>query len=89
MYLFRCNTDVTNLHSGTATKGVLLYVSNYVTKPSLKMHVIFEMVHSMFLWHSKIIGGTETQNNKAWKLMTKIVNSLSAKMEMGTPMACM
>jgi len=88
-YLLRCNTDVTSLHLGSAIKGVLLYVSNYVTKPALKTHVIFETIHSMFLSHSEMIGGTESWNNKACKLMTKIVNSLSAKMEMGSPMACM
>jgi hypothetical protein len=88
-YLFRCNTDITSLRSGTAIKGVLLYVSNYVTKPSLKTHVIFETVRSMFQKHSDIIGGTDTRNHKARKLMTRIVNSLSAKMEIGSPMACM
>jgi hypothetical protein len=36
-YLFRCNTDVTSLQSGTAIQGVLLYVSNYATKPALKL----------------------------------------------------
>ncbi|KAF8237540.1 hypothetical protein L208DRAFT_1038003, partial [Tricholoma matsutake] len=51
-YLFRCNTDITSLCSGTAIKGVLLYVSNYVTKPALKTHVIFETVCSMFQKHS-------------------------------------
>jgi hypothetical protein len=88
-YLFRCNTDITSLHSGTAIKGVLLYVSNYVTKPALKTHVIFETVHSMFQRHSEIICGSDHQKDKARKLMTKIVNSLSAKLEMGSPMACM
>ena len=68
-YVLRCNTDITSLHSGTAIKGVLLYVSNYVTKPALKTHVIFDTVRSMF--------------------QKQIINSLSAKMEMGSPMACM
>ncbi|KAF8219301.1 hypothetical protein L208DRAFT_1341713 [Tricholoma matsutake] len=88
-YLFRCNTDITSLRSGTAIKGVLLYVSNYVTKLALKMHVIFETVRSMFQKHSEMIGGSEPHNDKVWKLMTKIVNSLSTKMEMGNPMVCM
>ncbi|KAF8234155.1 hypothetical protein L208DRAFT_1151219, partial [Tricholoma matsutake] len=35
-YLFCCNTDVTSLRSGTAIKGTLLYVSDYITKMSLK-----------------------------------------------------
>ncbi|KAF9455412.1 hypothetical protein BDZ94DRAFT_1142049, partial [Collybia nuda] len=38
-YLFRCNTDVTSLRSGTAIKGVLLYVTKYVTKPTLKTFI--------------------------------------------------
>ena len=88
-YLFRCNTDITSLRSGTAIKGVLLYVTNYVTKPSLKTHVIFATVRSMFQKHSGIIGGSDTRNEKARKLMTRIVNSLSAKLEIGSPMACM
>ena len=88
-YLFRCNTDITSLRSGTAIKGVLLYVSNYVTKPALKTHTIFETVRSMFLKHSELIGGSESRKDKARKLMTKIVNSLSAKLEIGSPMASM
>ncbi|KAK0442069.1 hypothetical protein EV421DRAFT_1890988 [Armillaria borealis] len=44
MYLFHCNTDVTSLQSGTAIKAVISYVSDYVTKPALKTHVIFEAI---------------------------------------------
>ena len=88
-YLFRCNTDITSLRSGTAIKGVLLYVSNYVTKPALKTHVIFETVRSMFQRHTELIGGSDHRKDKARKLMTKIVNSLSAKLEIGSPMASM
>ena len=88
-YLFRCNTDITSLRSGTAIKGVLLYVSNYVTKPALKTHVIFETVRSMFLKNSEIIASSDSRKDKARKLMTKIVNSLSAKLEIGSPMASM
>jgi Helitron helicase-like domain at N-terminus len=35
-YLFRCNTDVTSLSSETAIKAVVIYVSDYITKSSLK-----------------------------------------------------
>ena len=88
-YLFRCNTDITSLRSGTAIKGVLLYVSNYVTKPALKTHVIFETVRSMFLKNSEVIASSDSRKVKARKLMTKIVNSLSAKLEIGSLMASM
>jgi hypothetical protein len=43
-YLFRCNTDATNLKSGTALKGVILYVTDYITKVSLKTHTIFDVI---------------------------------------------
>ena len=59
-YLFRCNTDFTSLRSGTAIKGVLLYVSNYITKPALKTHVIFDTLRSMFQKHSDVVGGDDT-----------------------------
>ena len=88
-YLFRCNTNVTSLCSGTAIKGVLLYVTNYVTKPALKTHVIFDTVESMFCKHSDIISGDGPCKDKAQKLMTRIVNLLSRKMEWGSPVACM
>ena len=88
-YLFRCNTDITSLRSGTAINGVLLYVSKYVTKPALKTHVIFETVRSMFLKNSEVIASSDSRKDKARKLMTKIVNSLSAKLEIGSPMASM
>ena len=66
-----------------------MYVSNYVTKPALKTHIIFETVRSMFQRHSDVIGGSDQRKDKARKLMTKIVNSLSAKLEIGSPMASM
>jgi hypothetical protein len=88
-YLFRCNTDVTSLKSGTAIKGVILYVSDYITKVSLKTHVIFDTIRAMFQKNSEMVGGTESRKDKARRLMTKIVNNLSAKMEMGAPMVSM
>ena len=88
-YLFRCNTDITSLRSGTAIKAVFLYVTNYVTKPALKTHVIFDTVRSVFQKNTEWIAGNETCKEKARKLMTKIVNSLAGKMEWGSPMASM
>ena len=88
-YLLRCNTDVTSLRSGTAIKSVLLYVTNYVTKASLKTHAVFDTIRSIFERNPDVVGGSDTRKEKARKLMTKIVNSLSAKMEMGNPMICL
>jgi len=47
-YLFNGNTDITSLKLGTAIKGVILYVSDYITKVSLKTHTIFDTICAMF-----------------------------------------
>jgi Helitron helicase-like domain at N-terminus len=86
-YLFRCNTDITSLKSGTAIKAVILYVTDYITKSSLKTHVIFDVIRAVYQKNAELIGGNQTRQEKARRLMTKIVNNLSAKMEIGAPMA--
>ena len=88
-YLFRCNTYITCLLSGTAIKAVVMYVSDYITKSSLKTHTIFESIRSVFHKNSEMIGGTLPMKEKARMIMTKIVNMISAKMEMGAPMISM
>jgi hypothetical protein len=88
-YLFRCNTDVTCLFSGTAIKGVVLYVSDYITKSSLKTHVIFDSIKAVFTKNREMIGSSLPSKEKARQLMSKVVNLLSTKMEMGAPMICM
>ena len=87
-YLLRCNSDITSLLSGTAIKAVVAYVSDYVTKPSLKTYSIFDTIRSVFDRNSEMIGSASIKRKeKARILMTKIVNSLTAKMEIGSPMA--
>ena len=47
-YLLRCNTDITSLLSGTVIKAVVAYVSDYISKTSLKTHVVFDTIISIF-----------------------------------------
>ena len=88
-YILRCNTDVTSLSSGTAIKGFVLYVSDYITKSTLKTHTIFDSIKSVFQKNSEMIGGTLPSKEQAQRFMTKIANLLSAKAEIGAPMICM
>ena len=88
-YIFRCNTDVTSLASGTAIKGVIMYVSDYIVKSSLKTHVIFDSIRSVFQKNGEMIGGSLPTKEKARRFMTKVANLLSAKAEMGAPMISM
>ena len=47
-YFFWCNTDITCLLSRTAIKAVVIYVSDYITKSSLKTTQCL----SLFVWFS-------------------------------------
>jgi hypothetical protein len=89
-YLMRSNTDVTSLSSGTSIKAIVSYISDYVTKPTLKSHQIFSSMYDVFE-RNKIQIGTniKTESDASRRLILKIVNSLNAKMEIGSPMASM
>src|SRR6202453_852061 len=86
-YLLRCNSDVTSLLSGTAIKAIVAYVSDYITKPGLKTYSIFDTIRSVFDRNSEMLGGSLKRKEEARKLMTQIVNNLTAKLEIGGPMA--
>ncbi len=88
-YLVCCNTDVTNLSSGTAIKAVVLYISNYITKTTLKTHVIFDVIRDVFEKNTGILASSVSSKEKARCLMGKIVNLLAVKQEMGAPMLAM
>jgi hypothetical protein len=88
-YLVLCNTDVTSLLSGTAIKAVIAYVSDYITKSSLKTYMLFEAIRGVFEKNSEFIGGDANRREKARKLLTQVVNSLTSKLEIGGPMACL
>ena len=88
-YLFRCNTDVTSLLSGTAIKSVIAYVTDYITKTPLKTHVMFQAVKSAFMKNPDVLEADIPRVEKARRLIMKIVNSLTSRSEIGAPMAAM
>ncbi|KAJ7758274.1 hypothetical protein B0H16DRAFT_1313890, partial [Mycena metata] len=88
-YFSRCNTDVTSLLSGTAVKAVIAYVSDYVSKISLKSYQLFASVFQVFKDNTETLRGDEKEHERSRQLMMKMVNSLSTKMEIGSPMAAM
>jgi hypothetical protein len=89
IYILRCNTDITSLASGTAIKGVIMYVSDYITKCVVKTHIIFDLIRAVFQKNGEIIGGSLPTKEKTCRLMTKVANLLSAKAEMGSSMISM
>jgi hypothetical protein len=89
-YLSRCNTDTTCLLSGTAVKATVGYVTDYLTKAWLKTHQIFSAMYDTFMCHPDLRERDDDKStNGARKMVLGIVNSLSAKMEIGAPMAAL
>lgn len=86
-FLYRCNTDVTSLLSGTAIKAIVAYVSDYISKPGLKTYSIFDTIRSVYDRQSNVLNSTASHKEKARKIMTSIINSLTAKLEIGSPFA--
>lgn len=88
-YIFRCNTDVTSLLSGTSIKAVISYVTDYIAKPTLKTYQIFATAYNVFERNACLDVDDNSRTDDARKLILKIVNALSSKMEIGSPMASM
>ena len=55
--------------------------------PPLKMYDMLESVKTVFDCRADLINGSEERGEKARKLVTAIVNSMTTKMEIGSPMA--
>jgi len=88
-YILRCNSDITSLLSGTAIKAIVAYISDYINKPGLKTYSIFEAIRGVFTKDSEMLGGNLECKEKARKLAIQMVNSLTSKMEIGGPIACL
>jgi hypothetical protein len=88
-YVSRCNSDVTSLLSGTSVKAVISYVSDYISKVSLKSYQLFASVFQVFESSKDMLRGPEDNHERSRHLVRKMVNSLSTKMEIGSPMASM
>ena len=88
-YLLRCNSDVSSLLSGTAIKAIVAYVTDYITKVPLKTYAMFDTVRNVFTRKFTMINSDQSKEEKSRKLLTGIVNSLTANMEIGGPMAAL
>ncbi|PPQ73348.1 hypothetical protein CVT24_012186 [Panaeolus cyanescens] len=85
----RCNTDTTCLLSGTAVKATLGYVTDYITKGTLRTHQLFSLMYDTYTKNSNILNCEGEPTNSARKMIVKMVNALSAKSEIGAPYAAL
>lgn len=88
-YLMRANTDVTSLLSGTAIKAVIQYVTDYITKAGLNLGSVCDALVPVFDRNTEYMQGSATDGEKARRTLMQMVNSLTSKMEIGSPMASM
>ena len=88
-YLLCCNSDATSLLSGTSIKAIVAYISDYITKPGLKTYTIFHTIRSVFDRNTEMLGSSMRSKDKARKFVTQITNTLTAKSEIGGPMAAL
>ncbi len=87
-YVLRCNTDVTSLLSGTQVRAVVAYITDYITKTPLKTYSVFEAVKAVLERRTEIEENSASTEEAGRRVLTKVVNILSARREMGGPAVC-
>lgn len=88
-YCYCCNTDCTCLSSGTAVKATVGYIADYIVKMGLKTYQIFSSIYDVFERNPDILAESKTESDAARRLILKMANSLTSKVEVGGPMAAM
>lgn len=88
-YCFRCNTDCTCLLSGTAVKATVGYVADYIVKMGLKTYQIFSSIYDVFERNPDIWHESKSEVDATRRLVLKMANCLTSKIEIGGPMAAM
>ncbi|CAG8587014.1 13678_t:CDS:1, partial [Acaulospora colombiana] len=84
-YFFRCNTDVTSLLTGTSIKAVLIYITDYVTKPSLKTYTIFDCILIVYMGsHDTLFDNNDPSACR--RVILKMVNALTSRYQTGGPL---
>ncbi|EGO02536.1 hypothetical protein SERLA73DRAFT_47931 [Serpula lacrymans var. lacrymans S7.3] len=79
----RCNTDIKYISSGKAAKALVYYVTDYITKCSLPIHVSFDALRYAVKQNGmKYLGANNTQTAKNCSLFTKAVNAIMAWKEL-------
>ncbi|KAJ3487728.1 hypothetical protein NLI96_g3330 [Meripilus lineatus] len=84
--LMMCNHDISPLYSGSQLKPIVAYVTDYITKTPLKTHAIFESIKSILSMKDEILQGITNERDVSRKLLTRIVNAISSRQEIGAPM---
>lgn len=88
-FLFRCNHNCTCLLSGSAVNHIVYYITEYITKMGPPTHTVFDAIKSVFDKGQDIMCSGASDIEVARHLMTRVVNKVAMKMELGAPMIAM
>ncbi|EJU04379.1 hypothetical protein DACRYDRAFT_28708, partial [Dacryopinax primogenitus] len=76
MYLFQCNMDIQYLASGEASRAALYYITDYMTKASLKAHAGVTVMLYKFCEDEGAPCAVQSKS-----LLVKLVNQIDASQE--------
>ncbi|KIO16941.1 hypothetical protein M407DRAFT_33403 [Tulasnella calospora MUT 4182] len=86
IFLLQCNMDIKYIGSGEAAKALTFYVTDYITKPCLPVHVGFAAITYALEQNELKFGAMEgSSDNTAIRersLLTKSVNAMMSKTEL-------
>ncbi|KZT53695.1 hypothetical protein CALCODRAFT_528396, partial [Calocera cornea HHB12733] len=83
MFLLQCNMDIQYLGSGEASRAALYYITDYITKSSLKVHAgMTALIYALQKNRDKFAQSPELGPNVQSKsLVNKLLNSMMARQE--------
>ncbi|KIN95608.1 hypothetical protein M404DRAFT_67266, partial [Pisolithus tinctorius Marx 270] len=83
LFLLQCNMDIKHIGSGTAAKALTYYISDYITKNELQVHVGLQAIRAAIDSHSLHFSGNINASPAMHKrnLLTKTVNAMMGRWE--------
>jgi hypothetical protein len=82
----RCNMDIKFIGSGLSAKGILYYITDYITKSPLKTEVGYAAIQKAIeRLYEKIQEQPMSSSDRARTLLVKCANQLVAKQQLSAP----
>ncbi|KAJ6464324.1 hypothetical protein DFH09DRAFT_957813, partial [Mycena vulgaris] len=89
VFLLKCNMDIKFVGSGEAAKAFLYYVTDYITKPALPVHVgLAALAHAISVAnkkHPELSDPSQSTESAYVSAMTTTVNSMMGHQEISHP----
>ncbi|KAJ7251179.1 hypothetical protein B0H12DRAFT_982986, partial [Mycena haematopus] len=78
----RCNMDIKFIGSGASAKGILYYITDYITKSQLKTHVAFSMLELAVKKLGEVNPFESDQTVRAKKMLQKCAYAMISQQEL-------